>query len=608
MELALIDAIGPFFRGYHKRRVNWSKIPFAHLATAGPEREAQWRAIRADLDVFASKAAGLGYNAVSLDDVAHLSDHPWFEPEIRARNAVFREEFRGLFALLRVHHLRIYLTADFVTTSAAVDGRLGDRADAATSWFSEVAARCLDDFPELEGIILRIGEADGRDVKDPLRSRLVLRTAHEVNRMLRVLLPVFERRERRLIFRTWTAGAYLIGDLIWHRGRFASALRGIQSRCFVVSMKYGESDFFRYLPLNRHFFRIDLPKIIELQARREYEGAGEYPSFIGWDCEHYSRELAGARNVIGFSVWCQTGGWHAFRRLAFLDSEAVWIDLNTTAALRIFKEGASVEQVVASFFGADRAPAAIELLRLTEVVIRELLYIEEFAREKLFFRRVRIPPLLHVYWDSVFINQPVRRVLSHFIHEPEEAIRAGEAAFTHFDRMLELARQIDLPEEDFLFMRDTFAVVLLARRHYLLPPDPALAEEIKIAKKAYKARWPRSVRQRYRIRLDLEPARFNRRTVNWLLGLLVRDELLKAWAADASFLKTQPGYISAQLHRGIGGSCCFMNIAVWESVAHFKQAFMHPTFQAHLNDYPPSTEASPHLFSKVAVPSICVSE
>jgi heme-degrading monooxygenase HmoA len=86
------------------------------------------------------------------------------------------------------------------------------------------------------------------------------------------------------------------------------------------------------------------------------------------------------------------------------------------------------------------------------------------------------------------------------------------------------------------------------------------------------------------------------------------DELLKAWAADASFLKTQPGYISAQLHRGIGGSCCFMNIAVWESVAQFKQAFMHTTFQAHLNDYPPSTEASPHLFSKVAVPSICVSE
>ena len=237
-------------------------------------------------------------------------------------------------------------------------------------------------------------------------------------------------------------------------------------------MKYGESDFFRYLPLNRHFFRIDLPKIIELQARREYEGAGEYPSFIGWDCERYERELAGARNVVGFSVWCQTGGWHAFRRLAFLDPEAVWIDLNTTVALRIFKDGASIEEAVTSFFGCGHASAAIELLRLSEVVIREMLYIEEFAREKLFFRRVRIPPLLHVYWDSIFINQSVRRVLLHFVRDPEEAIRAGEAAFTLFDRMVTLARQVGLPEDDLLFMRDTFAIILLARRSICSLPSP----------------------------------------------------------------------------------------------------------------------------------------
>ena len=84
------------------------------------------------------------------------------------------------------------------------------------------------------------------------------------------------------------------------------------------------------------------------------------------------------------------------------------------------------------------------------------------------------------------------------------------------------------------------------------------------------------------------------------------QQLLKAWAADAAFLKTQPGYISTQLHRGIGGSCCFVNVAVWESVAHFKRAFSHPEFQASMAAYPPSTVASPHLFSKVAVSNICV--
>ena len=84
------------------------------------------------------------------------------------------------------------------------------------------------------------------------------------------------------------------------------------------------------------------------------------------------------------------------------------------------------------------------------------------------------------------------------------------------------------------------------------------------------------------------------------------DQLLKAWAADAAFLKTRPGYISAQLHRGIAGSCCFVNVAVWESVAHFRSAFTSPEFQATLSAYPPSAVASPHLFSKVTVPNVCV--
>ena len=81
---------------------------------------------------------------------------------------------------------------------------------------------------------------------------------------------------------------------------------------------------------------------------------------------------------------------------------------------------------------------------------------------------------------------------------------------------------------------------------------------------------------------------------------------LRAWADDAAFLKRQPGFISAQLHRGIGGSCVFVNYAVWESAAHFRQALSRPEFQQALKNYPPSAVGSPHLFEKVAVPNICV--
>lgn len=524
MELALIDANGPFFRGFHKRRINWSKIPFSNLAVEGPRRKVQWDGIREDLATFAVKVTALGYNAVSLDDLAHLTDHAWYEPEIRSDIAVWREEFRVIFALLRSFGLRVFITADYLTSSPAINARLGNNHEKLAAWFAELVDGFLSDFPEIAGIILRIGESDGQDVTERLKSRLLLRSARQVNRLLRRILPIFENHRRLLIFRTWTVGAYLIGDLIWHRGRLASALQGIESPALVLSMKYGESDFFRYLPLNRHFFRIDAPKIIEVQARREYEGAGEFPSFIGWDCETYAQELEMAANVVGFSVWCQTGGWHGFRRLAFLDPAAVWIDLNATVAIRIFKDGQTVEEAVATVFAPERLAAVLELLRRSDQVIRQLYYIEEFARRKLFFRRVRIPPLLHLYWDCLFINDSMRTLLSHLVDDPENAIRAGEAAFANFDRMEVLARESGLPDEDIRFMRDTGRIILLARRYYLLPPDPALENEILAAKKAYKKQWPRSQRQRYRIRTSFQPFALQGRSVAWLLRLVVRHQ------------------------------------------------------------------------------------
>jgi heme-degrading monooxygenase HmoA len=82
--------------------------------------------------------------------------------------------------------------------------------------------------------------------------------------------------------------------------------------------------------------------------------------------------------------------------------------------------------------------------------------------------------------------------------------------------------------------------------------------------------------------------------------------LVKAWEADANWMKKQPGYISTQLHQGIAGSNVFMNYALWESVAHFRAAFTHPEFTDALSHYPSSAVASPHLFTRLTVPNLCV--
>jgi heme-degrading monooxygenase HmoA len=84
------------------------------------------------------------------------------------------------------------------------------------------------------------------------------------------------------------------------------------------------------------------------------------------------------------------------------------------------------------------------------------------------------------------------------------------------------------------------------------------------------------------------------------------EALLKAWEADANWMKKQPGFISTQLHKGIGESCVFLNYAVWQSVEDFRQAFTQPDFRKHFGAYPESAVASPHLFKKRAVPNLCV--
>ena len=80
---------------------------------------------------------------------------------------------------------------------------------------------------------------------------------------------------------------------------------------------------------------------------------------------------------------------------------------------------------------------------------------------------------------------------------------------------------------------------------------------------------------------------------------------------DATNFKQQPGFISTQLHRGIGKSSVFINYAVWESIEYYKKAVnkirFSPESQSPLLKYDDnSLVISPHLFKKVAVPGICV--
>ena len=166
MDLFLIDAIGPFFRGYQRKRINWSKIPFMHLADASPE---DWAAIEAELREFARQVSAQGYNAVTLDDLAHLAHHPLHEPEVTDRIAMLRGK---IYRILQPAAKRLRAADLSDHRRAANDSRPGrrPRRRSRSSWTPIIAissAGVLDDFPQLSGLILRIGESDGNDVDRP---------------------------------------------------------------------------------------------------------------------------------------------------------------------------------------------------------------------------------------------------------------------------------------------------------------------------------------------------------------------------------------------------------------------------------------------------------
>jgi len=285
MNIFMIDGIGPFFRNIDRRRINWSKIPFRHLDRGGFPAPFKMEAALREFETLVARSSAAGFNAISIDDLAHIAMHPDYSKRLKERIAAYRSYYKRIFEIAAQADMRIYLTSDIIFDPPGYPHPLKSVSKEILPFLKELLEELFDSFPQTAGLIIRIGECDGVDVEGDFRSILSVRTPAQCRRILEGLLPLFEARRRNLVFRLWTVGAHPVGDLIWNKHTFDKAFGGLESDALILSLKYGESDFFRYLPINPLFFRSRHRKMLEWQARREYEGFGSYPSFTGWDYE-----------------------------------------------------------------------------------------------------------------------------------------------------------------------------------------------------------------------------------------------------------------------------------------------------------------------------------
>lgn len=519
----IIDGNGPFFRDLPAGRVNWSAIPFPAIERNGRLTNETHRRICIEFSRFCGTAAIHGFNAITLDDLAHLSDLPEYSTDLKLKLSDYRRLYSELIEIADRNNLGVWMTAEVMFHSSDMDRKRGRGAKAAGRTLAVILEQVFRDYPRVGGVVFRACEKQDPHATGDFAGRRVMRTPKDWRRFLLALLPVFEKHDRIMMFRTWGVGMRMIGDMMWSRETFHTLFAGIRSEHLLVSIKYGESDFYRYVKLHPLFRKPGINKVIELQARREFEGGGEYPAFIGKDCESYRDELRKMPGMRGICVWCQTGGPSAFRRLTFLDPDAVWNDINAWTCIRMFRDGASADAAVRSYFQrygiGGRWDQLFELLQLSEQVIKELLYTDEFANRRTQLRRLRVPPLLSVYRDRIFISGAIRAIYRCFIYDGEVKVMQAHEALVKIGRMKELAAMVGLPVADIEFQLDTFRTLALARVYYYRPDEKNIQERLTAAIEEYRGKHGRA----YDVDIDLRPWRFPRNAIRLFCSLLLHN-------------------------------------------------------------------------------------
>lgn len=523
--LRLFDGLAPFFVGHGDGAVNWSKIPFARLERDGALDEATVETVLREFDGHVAKMTEIGYDAVALDDLAHLVSHFFYPEPLQRKLAAYARLYARLFAIARARGLKIFAITDYLFYNGAIDRHLRARGVSPVDFFAETVDAAFAAFPTLDGVVLRIGESDGVDVEADFTSRLTIQRPREARALLERVLPIFAARGTTLVFRTWTLGAYPIGDLMWNRRTYDAVFNGIDSPNLVVSLKYGDADFFRYLATNPLFFHGPQRKIVELQCRREYEGMGEFPSFVGWSyAAHLATLRERASNLVGIYA-IQAGGWAPFARLAYCANASIWNELNAFVTVKLFAAGAdaSVAAIVAEFCrdkGIADVDPFLRLLVLADEAIEEGLYVREFAGRPLYFRRVRVPPLTWVFWHNVTAGGLVGALVRALVRDPAAAVAEGHAAVIKVAEMRRLAAALGLPDDGLRFQLDTFAILALLREVLFGLDSAATRERIESAVTDYGRRYPAG----YRFDYAVDPTR-RAQPGPRLIRLLVRDRM-----------------------------------------------------------------------------------
>jgi len=272
------------------------------------------------------------------------------DPDILPKGSEEREWVDAKAAQIKVMHAKskaegiaIYAMSDLVLfpkrliEKYKIEDTFGDPNNPLTEKFIRAQINeMFDQFPDLEGLVVRIGETYLHDA--PYHQGAIenktspKKTIIPLMNILREEICV--KRDKQLIFRTWNSfdrntGTYTqVSDAI------------APHKNLIISIKHCEGDFHRARPFSKVIGQGRHKQIIEVQSAREYEGKGAYPNYIANGViegfEEHARvpeeEINSIREFVekkpdlygGIWTWSRGGGWEG----PYIKNE-MWCDLNS---------------------------------------------------------------------------------------------------------------------------------------------------------------------------------------------------------------------------------------------------------------------------------------
>ena len=311
--------------------------------------------------IFLSPQLAVNWDKVDPDILPVGSpDRRWVEDKAK--------EIHTLYGQMKKNGLQVYCMTDLILFPKRLIEKYGmqetfnDPRNPKTQQYLRILIRQMfEQFPELDGIFVRIGETYLHDApfhKGGIKDRT--NAENTIIPLMDILRDeICVKLNKKLIFRSWLSFDTNLETYLKVNNAIEPHIN------LIISVKHCEGDFHRGNPFSKVLGVGRHKQLLEVQCAREYEGKGAYPNYVangvinGFE-EHAElrkqgkiasiKELSEKTDLLtGMWTWSRGGGWEG----PYIQNE-LWPELNAYVLSHWAQDTKRSEKDIFKEFATDR--------------------------------------------------------------------------------------------------------------------------------------------------------------------------------------------------------------------------------------------------------------